>query len=191
MQGKRYTKEENDFLIENCKGKTGKEITELFNNKFGCNKSRSAIVQHIWQIGLGFSLIDSKYKKGHKSLNKGKKNLYESANAKEIGSEKIRDGYVYIKVSKLPSKWVPKHRFIYEQYHNVKLTDKDTVVFVDGNKRNFDINNLQLLNYSELGALSNFKLTKDVEINKTIINLSKLKSKIVSIKNKNSKHGKT
>lgn len=40
-----------------------------------------------------------------------------------------------------------KHRHIYETYHNVKLTSEDIILFLDGDKTNFNIENLYKINY--------------------------------------------
>ena len=58
-----------------------------------------------------------------------------------IGTERVKDrDRVYVKVSK--DKWMYKQRYIYEQYYDVKLTDDDFILFLDGDKRNFNITNL-------------------------------------------------
>lgn len=107
------------------------------------------------------------FKKGCASWNKGKKMSNETkekvlrtsfkkghipARTKPIGTERIsKDGYVEIKVSDIPNvsrcvNWRPKQLWIYEQYHKCKVdTSKDCVIFLDGDKRNFDIDNLMLI----------------------------------------------
>lgn len=38
--------------------------------------------------------------------------------------------------------YMSMHRYLYEQYHDVKLKDDECVLFLDGNKNNFDKENL-------------------------------------------------
>ena len=77
------------------------------------------------------------YKKGNIPLNH-----------KEIGHERVtRDGFIIVKVAE-PDVFVHKHRVIWEQ-HNGKIPEGMIVTFKDGNKRNFDISNLQLMTRSE------------------------------------------
>lgn len=45
------------------------------------------------------------------------------------------------------------HRVIYEEYHNVILTNKDVIHHIDGNKENNDVSNLELTNNSEHAKL--------------------------------------
>ena len=62
------------------------------------------------------------FKKGNKPLNH-----------REVGSERINvDGYVEIKVAE-PATWKLKQRVVYEEYHKVKLTSNDTIIFLDSN----------------------------------------------------------
>jgi len=60
-----------------------------------------------------------------------------------IGSEKISNNHVYIKVSLQPNLWKPKQRFIWEEAHG-PIPEGHKVNFVDGNIRNFDLSNLAL-----------------------------------------------
>lgn len=79
-------------------------------------------------------------------------------NHREVGSERINvDGFIEIKVSE-PSKWRLKSRVMYEQYHNVKLTSKDVIIYLDGNKLNLEKDNLKLITRKDNLILNNHKL---------------------------------
>ena len=67
------------------------------------------------------------------------------SNKKPIGSERIiKDGYTEIKVAE-PNKWEsPKHRVIWEKV-NGKISKGYALVFADGNKQNFGLDNLILV----------------------------------------------
>lgn len=74
-----------------------------------------------------------------------------------IGSERIKsDGMIQIKITK--TKWEYKQRYLYEKYHNVKLTSKDYVIFLDGNRNNFSIDNLKRVNCRVASILGNLRL---------------------------------
>lgn len=75
------------------------------------------------------------------------------ANLKEIGYERINiDGYVEIRVkeSYQRNNFILKHRHIYQEHFGVKLKTTDIIVFKDGNRLNFDINNLEKTTKNEL-----------------------------------------
>ena len=96
-------------------------------------------------------------------------------NQQKIGTESVDSkGFVKVKIEE-PNKWKLKHKLLYEKYHNVKLSDNDVVLFVDNNKRNFDKENLELINKSILLDINrnlNFD-TDDIDIRKAVIALAK------------------
>lgn len=194
-----YTSEEIEFLKNNVKGISEQELTNRFNKKFNCNVTVQAIAVQKSKYKLKNGLTGQRFKKGHIPYNKGKKGLKKAnsgsftkghipKNAKSVGSERInRDNCIEIKVE-FPNKWRPKHHIIYEKYHNVKIGHWDRVLFLDGNKRNFNINNLELVSIKEqlTMAKNNFK-SDNPEISKSYIALVKLMCKMSEIIN-NSKN---
>lgn len=52
------------------------------------------------------------------------------------------DGYLWLRIGL--KKWVMYHRWVYEQHHGVALKPTDVVRFRDGNRKNFDPENLIL-----------------------------------------------
>ena len=172
-----WNEEEKNFLIENVKGITLKELTEKFNNKFNLNLRESSIANMKNKLGLSSGIVGGQFKKGHIPDNKGKKwDEYMSKEAQErsrkttfkkgnkplnavdIGEEHMRysgskpddQGYLYIKVcdGKGNKNWVPKQRVIYEHQHG-PIPDGHKVIFADGDRFNFDIENLVLVSSSE------------------------------------------
>ena len=100
--------------------------------------------------------VESQFPKGHTPWNKGMKGIqiggkesqftkgHVPANHREVGSERIdEDGYTYIKIAE-HTRWVLKHRHIYEQHHG-KLEPHMIVTFRDKNISNFDIDNLEAI----------------------------------------------
>ena len=67
-----YSEENVKFLIENVKGISHKELTRRFNERFNTNLSESAIANMKRKLKLTNG-IDTKFKKGQTSWNKGKK----------------------------------------------------------------------------------------------------------------------
>lgn len=86
-----------------------------------------------------------------------------------IGSERIKpDGMVQIKIRK--NKWEYKQRYLYEKYHNVKLTTNDYIIFLDGNRNNFSKDNLERVSCRVASILGNLRLpSKNKEIMKLAI----------------------
>lgn len=73
--------------------------------------------------------------------------------ARPLYSEHEKKGYIFIKVAQ-PNVWIPKSKFIYEQSRNVKLQKDDYVVFLDGDIRNFNPENLYLTKKGNIGILN-------------------------------------
>jgi len=133
--------------------------------------------------------VKSRIKKGNIPPNKGIKMdsaTYEKVkrtffkpgqlphNTKYDGYERINiDGYTEVRVN---GKFILKNRLIYEQ-NNGKLDKNIIVIFKDGNKQNFNIENLQAITKAE-NAIRN-SIHRYPEELKSIIRLNaKLKKKI-------------
>ena len=115
------------------------------------------------------------FKKGHIPWNKVK-----------LGSEtEDKDGYIRVKISNHPyfyTRWRLKHHIIYEKYNpNIKIGKTDKVIFLDGNKRNFDIHNLKLVSLSEQIALSKSQHKYNGDEKLELIELIKANLKIKKI----------
>lgn len=190
-----WTKEESQFLIDNVKGISLKELTNRYNNKFNMNLTESAIANRKYKLNLQSGIAGGQFAKGHIPANKGKKmskEQYEKSkatmfkkgsippNRREIGSERVdKDGYVLVKIQDghLNKNWILKHRLIYEQIHG-KIPKNHKVVFADGNKRNFDPENLLLVSYAEELIMNQRKLFKeDAELTKAGLNVAKVLNK--------------
>lgn len=141
------------------------------------------------------------FEKGYIPWNKGKhgvfseKAILKMSNSKkghkcwksrEIGSEmEDKDGYIRVKISNHPNKynrWRLKHHIIYEKYHpNIKIGKTDRVIFLDANKRNFDIHNLKLVSLSEQIAISKLQKNYICEEKLELLELIKANLKIKKI----------
>ena len=195
--GHKWTEEECQFLKDNVKGITLKELTNRYNKKFNMNLTESAIANRKNKLKLRSGISGGQFEKGHIPANKGKKGYmsqeqYEKCkitmfkkgnvppNRREIGSQRIdKDGYVLVIIldGYLNKNWVLKHRLIYEQIHG-KIPKNHKVVFADGNKRNFDPDNLLLVSYAEELIMNQRKLfTEDAELTKAGLNVAKVLNK--------------
>lgn len=190
-----FTDEQEKFIKENVKGTLTADLTDLVNETFGTSYKVSQVInlktRKRWSSGL-----TTHFKKGHKPFNKGLKQTdYMAAeqidktkatrfkknsvppNWKEIGSTRLsKDGYLEIKVSDLKGykNYKPYHRLIYEKHHVVKIKEDEVVVFLDGDKNNFSIDNLKLIKRRELGKFNKeYAKMKHPELNEQILNLIK------------------
>lgn len=97
-------------------------------------------------------------------------------NSKPIGTERIdSEDYVVIKVAE-PNVWKSKHVFEYEKVHG-KVKKGFKVIFADGNKRNFDIDNLLCISGADLLKRNNPRCYPD-ELQELRLMLKKLNNKI-------------
>ena len=188
----KWTDEEKEYLASIVKGSTYKEITEKMNDKFEYDFSegqiKGAMARYKLATGTG-----GYFKKGSTPWNKGLKG-YIGANKTSfkkgtippnqvpIGTESItKGGYIKVKVGE-PNKWKLKQRYIYEQHYG-EIPNNYNVIFTDGNKMNFDIDNLIAVSKSEMLILNNNNLRfEDKELTKVGVNIAKVidKAKKVS-----------
>lgn len=99
------------------------------------------------------------FKDGHTPWNKGLKGLpsvapsttfkpgHVSATAHPLGHEIVQMGYVWVKVREghtLPGAWQQKHRVLWMAHHQRDIPPHHMVVFKNGDRRDFSIDNLVL-----------------------------------------------
>lgn len=131
--GQPFTAQQDTWLRENSKFMDYKETAERFNEIFSASRSPEVIKNRCNKLGVGF-------KNDH---------LWTSS---PIGTEKIRNGYVWVKVSDIPCKntgkssgytnWKMKSHVVWEQHYGSMPPSGYIIVFLDGNKQNCDIENL-------------------------------------------------
>ncbi len=189
MYGMKYTDEMKQFILDNYKGRYNQELADLFNQKFNTNITSRTIKSYKANNKLNSGLT-GKFRKGQTPHNKGKKmpkEVYEKVkhtmfakgnvppNHRPVGSERIsKDGYIEVKVAE-PNKWRLKQRVVYEEAKG-KIPEGCTIIFLDGNKRNFDIDNLRCITRSELLYLNCNGLNNSNEITETGILMARLDS---------------
>ena len=115
------------------------ELTELFNERFGTNRGRSH--------------ISEKCTKGLRLVGMPNHGRYGKKEKEQLPIGAIRKSQVgtYIKVLDVPPKqhisgyaepyWLPLQKKIYQDVHG-EIAPGQMVCFLDGNSKNFDIDNL-------------------------------------------------
>lgn len=152
-----------------------KETINAFSEKYGVH-TQEQVKHRLRKCNL--EPKDRKFKKGHNTWNKGmsikeeRPDIYEKyydpnrINKKPHGFIKCRKpiGYTmmwenkyYVKVDE-PEIWVSRARHIYEKYHEIKLSEKDKILHLDGDASNDNPENLIVVNNKILARLNKKKL---------------------------------
>nr|DAY42625.1 MAG TPA: HNH endonuclease [Caudoviricetes sp.] len=190
----KYTAEMIEFLREVTSGKTYKEITELFNKKFNLDVTAQKMKSLLSRKKINTGTRGCLYKKGKVPWNKGKKGYmganrtsfkkgHKPKNWRPVGSERVdKDGYTLTKIAE-PKKWALKHRVIWGEHHKNKVPKGSVIIFADGDRSNFSIENLICVSRNELRVLNKCSLIKnDVELTKTGLNVAKIRIKLAELK---------
>lgn len=152
-------------------GKTAAEVSELAKEMLGLDMTPSQVrtfrKNHRIQSGR-----QTRFQAGHVPYSKGKRQEeYMSAEGLErtratrykkgnrphnwmpVGTIKEKsDGYLWIKIAE-PSEWVQYQRWIWMQAGRV-IPNGCLVTFLDGNKRNFDLDNLAVVTGGESAEMT-------------------------------------
>ena len=163
-----YTDEQKQWLRENHHKYLIRDLSTKFNERFGTNKTSDMI----WGVCKErLNLTNSSYE--YISNKEGFRGSH-----KPLLSERSDGEFTVVKVSQKGSKrqqWIPKQRYIWEQHYGKKVPEDYRVIFLDGNKNNFSINNLACVdrqtqlcvaNYQDCSAelkrlkIASFKLNK-------------------------------
>lgn len=164
----KYSDQELQFLRDHEKTPRA-ELTTMFNSKFNRSISNRNIESKCLRMGLktGRSGV---FAKGHTPWNTGTKGVcgihpncrrtqfkkgQKSHNAHYFGHERItKDGYVEISVKKVNPYsgyercYVLKHRYVWESVYG-PVPDGMCLRFIDGDRKNCEIDNLELIKRHE------------------------------------------
>ena len=190
----KWSDKEKEYLKEITPGHHYAEIVELMNKKFDREFTVELVKNAIgrYKLNTGFN---GRFKKGNVPANKGQKGVCAkgaekgwfkkgqvSINHKPVGSERTDlDGYTLIKVAE-PNKWQLKHRVIYEKAYG-PIPPNMAVIFLDRNKRNFNINNLALVSREKLAIINKNNFIKEnAALSRAGVNVAKVKNKINKLK---------
>ena len=183
----KWANEEKEYLTQIYKKNDYDTILKMMNDKFECSFNRNQIISFMRRNKLKSEAIknNGRFSKGSIPWNKGlsympnnKETRFQKGNIphchREVGSERIiRDGYIQIKVAE-PKVWDLKHRVIYREHYG-EIPNGHNIIFADGNKMNFDIDNLIAVSKSEMLILNNNNLRfEDKELTKVGVNIAKV-----------------
>ena len=199
-----FTPEQEEFIRSNVLGIGNEELANMVNERFGLNITKKQMKR--WKNNHHVSSgLTGRFEKGHVPDNKGKKmskEQYEKCeksmfrkgniphNHRQIGSERINVyGYTEVKVAE-PNKWRPKHQVIWEREHGA-IPKQHVIIFADGNKQNFDLDNLICVSRKELIRLNKNQMTlTNKEVTQAYIGIVKLQIEIAD-KKKRKKENRT
>ncbi|KYG92375.1 hypothetical protein A0U40_05385 [[Bacillus] sp. KCTC 13219] len=189
-----WTAEQKDFLRKHYPTHSQRELLVLFNRHFGFNVGLNQLKACLKNHNI-LSGRTGCFEKGSTPVNKGTKGLYNVGgnrtsfkkgdrpkNYKPVGFERVdRDGYVLIKVSDTGAwheRWRHKHKVVWEAV-NGPIPKGHVLIFLDRNKQNISLENLQMITNSELARMNQKKLFySDPEATKTGVTIAKIYSKI-------------
>lgn len=190
------TPEIEQFITDNVKGLTNKELIALVKGKMGREYTLEQIKAIKLRLGLR-SGIENYFVKGKPSRNKGKKlpkNVYdalkptmfkkgqEPPNKQKIGYERVtKDGYIMVKTGEC--KWRLKQILVYEAAFG-PVPKGYKLMFADGNRQNLALDNLLLVTSAEVIIMNNMGLMSDIaEVTKANLARVRLINKIKERKN--------
>ncbi len=156
--------EELDFVIEAMKNVnfTWKDIADEFNKTFNKNVEHRALSEH---------MTKTRKITRPSGINKGKFNGYTNTNTNSmpIGTEIEKNGYIWVKVNNKRTSnrserndiyhfnWMPKHIYLWEKAHNEKLNAGEIIIFLDGNRKNFELDNLKKISRQTNATLAKYE----------------------------------
>ena len=184
----KWTEIELEYLREIAEGKYISEIVELMSKKFNYpfrkTQIKSAMTKHKIKNGMK-NKVPKGFEPWNKGLQIGNSHIH---NLKAIGDEYINsEGFVMIKLDN-PSRWVHKHRYIYEQAHGEIPKDK-VIIFLDGDKTNLSLDNLHCITRKQLMKMNQNNLFySDPELTKVGIEVAKLMLKVNEAKRRENKN---
>ena len=166
-----WTDEQVEYLKKIAEGTPRKEIVKKLNDKFNLNLTLLQVRDCMNNRNIRNNL-DTRF-----SSQEGGNRCVQR---KPVGCETKWDGgYTRIKLGE--NEWEFKHRYIWRQHYG-EIPKDYSVIFLDGNLDNFDIDNLALVSRHELMKYNSMRLkSNDIELNKTAVNLAKLIVKVKEI----------
>ena len=191
-----FSSEEIKWLTENRVGFNFDVTTEKMNKQFGTNYKVSQVRRwcHAHKLPNG---MNTQFKKGHVSFNKGRKGWYAPGcekgwfkkghrpkNWTPVNTEVVvDDGYIKVKIAE-PNVWELKHRIVWQKV-NGEIPEDSCLIFLNGDKTDCRIENLMLIKRSILCILNHeHLLTDDTAINKCGVTMAMIKHRIRELQKK-------
>ena len=153
---RKWTNEINDFVKSVCPLRehgfnSRRELAEEINRRFGREFSDRAVCSHCYENGIQLGLCYSS-----SDVPRGEKHWRH----RPVGSFQIKKDYVRIKIAE-PNHWMQYQRYIWEQNHPGESAEGKTVIFMDGNNRNFNPSNLECVERGELAVMAELGCTAE------------------------------
>ncbi|WP_251854357.1 HNH endonuclease [Enterococcus italicus] len=183
---KLFNDEQAKFIRDNSEGNNDLKLCEMVKDKFGVSVTRKQMAN--WRGNHNARSVTSL-----RGWKKGKKAGIDFKNKQKtsvpIGTEGIAKGIITVKIAE--NKWIPKQRFLYEQAFG-KVQRNEVVIFLDGNNRNFDLENLKKVSRRQLAIINRKRmLTDNRELNESVVAYSALISKVSELENENNEKTKS
>lgn len=158
-----WTNEQIEYLKKIAEGTPRKEIVKKLNDKFNLNLTILQVRDCMNGRGIRNN-IDKRF-----SAESGGNRCQQE---KPIGTvSKWECGYTRIKTG--DNEWEFIQRYVWKKHHG-EIPPNHSVIFLDGNTDNYNIENLALVNRNELMKLN----SDNQELNKVAVNLAKLMTKV-------------
>jgi hypothetical protein len=197
-----YTLEEIQFVKKKIIGRSYTDMLDLFNEHFCLRGKKKLTVVQMKGVLQRHNLCNGLpryFQPGHIPHNKGVKGFctpglersqYKPGNIpfvrKPIGAER-RNGYGYVEVKIAhPNMWKSKHAVIWEKA-NGPVPKGKIIIFADGNKMNFDLENLLMISRGELATMNRNSLIYN---NTVFTKAGKLVADIKMLTNKRKREAK-
>ena len=165
-----YSESVYNFLIENAENYTIKELVEMLKNNFDFEIDKKKLAQYCIKMGI-------KYKYEHPKKSHDNKPT-------KIGTLVTKTDGEMIKIKTGEHKWEYLQRKTYEDYYNVKLPEDVYVIFLNQDKRDFNIKNLKAISRRNSAIMSARGLfSSNKKVTKVGITISNLDIKRLEAKN--------
>ncbi len=197
----KYSQEQHEFLKKYVPGHRYKEIISAFNKRFPGNPIDNVRLSNYCKYHNLKCGVSGQFQKGHKSFTKGKKwqeymspeayakskstqfqKGHTAHNYKEIGAERLCDGYVVVKVGE-PSKWIFRARKVWQDHYG-EISEDCVILHKNRVKTDDRIENLALVSKAEMMnfIMCGLSVKGELEFNETVLAYAKLKTKIGELK---------
>lgn len=138
--GLTYSDELYEFLQKNASSHTIKELVQIIKERFDIDIENKKLAQYCIKMCIKY-----KYEKPNKSHSN-----IPTANGTIVNKT---DGN-YLKIKTRNHKWEYLQRKIYEDYYGIELPNDVYVIFLDQDRRNFDIKNLKAISRRSSAIMS-------------------------------------
>ena len=145
----KWTQSINQWIMDRCPlrehGYTSRQqFLDELNQAFGTSFSICSFSTHVYDAGIQLGLANS-----DTTVVRGTAHWRH----RPVGSLQTKKGYVRIKVAE-PNVWMQYQRYIWEQHHPGESADGKTVIFLDGDNRNFSPDNLECITRKEMAVMN-------------------------------------